>query len=77
MELRKTEAKAIQRGLEKLGLYTKAIDGDLGPNSQTAVNAYLMANANRLPRADLRICTPATTPASLATCAPRSARSWT
>ena len=49
MELRKTEAKAIQRGLEKLGLYTKAIDGDLGPNSQTAVNAYLMANANRLP----------------------------
>jgi hypothetical protein len=49
MELRKSEAKAIQRGLQKLGLYTKAIDGDLGPNSQTAGNAYLMANAGRLP----------------------------
>jgi hypothetical protein len=49
MELRKSEAKAIQRGLQKLGLYTKAIDGDLGANSLTAANAYLMANASRLP----------------------------
>lgn len=49
MELRKSEAKAIQRGLQDLGLYTDIIDGDLGQNSRTAADAYLMANANRLP----------------------------
>lgn len=49
MELRKSEAKAIQQGLQELGLYTDEIDGDLGSNSLTAAAAYLLANDNRLP----------------------------
>ncbi|MGC3938973.1 M15 family metallopeptidase [Roseobacter sp. EG26] len=49
MELRKSEAKAIQRGLKDLGIYADEIDGDLGGNSLTAANAYLLANDARLP----------------------------
>ena len=49
MELRKSEAIAIQSGLQKLGLYTKSIDGDLGANSRTAADAFLLANETRLP----------------------------
>jgi hypothetical protein len=48
MELRKTERIAIQKGLQKLGVYTSAIDGDLGPKSLTAANAYLMGQTDRL-----------------------------
>ncbi|MEM9898998.1 MAG: M15 family metallopeptidase [Pseudomonadota bacterium] len=49
MELRKSEARAIQHGLKELGLYAGAIDGILGNVSLAAANAYLMAQNARLP----------------------------
>ena len=49
MDLRKSEAKAIQHGLNQAGLYNHAIDGDLGDHSLTATNAFLLANEDKLP----------------------------
>lgn len=48
MDLRKSEISALQTGLKELGLYTDAIDGDLGPNTLAAAKAHVMANANRI-----------------------------
>ena len=49
MELRKSEAKAIQHGMKELGLYNDQIDGVLGTNSLNAAKAFLLANEIRLP----------------------------
>lgn len=49
MEIRKSEAKAIQHGLKELGLYDDDIDGYLGDRSLAAAEAFLLANENRLP----------------------------
>lgn len=49
MELIKSEVKAMQYGLMKLGLYNGEVSGVLGECSIVAANKYLLNNENRVP----------------------------